>query len=164
MRPRVLIDTDSIRFYNKIEKNYFVSDYAYINSKLGFDVNFSILQDLILGILINEFKPSDFLIVNDKNYVFIDDNFVFNSKTVKYSVFIDPYTSAVKKQIFTFQDNLFEVLYNDHTKVNGQLIPTKIQFLNNGTESLLIDFKSVSSLEKINIPFRIPSNYKRIKL
>ena len=161
---RVLIDTDSIRFYNKIEKNYFVSDYAYINSKLGFDVNFSILQDLILGILINEFKPSDFLIVSDKNYVFIDDNFVFNSKTVKYSVFIDSYTSAVKKQIFTFQDNIFEVLYNDHTKVNGQLIPTKIQFLNNGTESLLIDFKSVSSLEKINIPFRIPSNYKRIKL
>ena len=161
---RVLIDTDSIRFYNKIEKNYFVSDYAYINSKLGFDVNFSILQDLILGILINEFKPSDFLVVSDKNYVFIDDNFVFNSKTVKYSVFIDPYTSAVKKQIFTIQDNLFEVLYNDHTKVNGQLIPTKIQFLNNGTESLLIDFKSVSSLEKINIPFRIPSNYKRIKL
>ena len=161
---RVLIDTDSIRFYNKIEKNYFVSDYAYINSKLGFDVNFSTLQDLILGVLINEFKPSDFLTVSDNNYVFTDDNFVFNSKTVKYSVFIDPYTSAVKKQTFIFQNNLFEVLYNDHTIVNGQLIPTKIQFLNNGTESLLIDFKSISSLEKINIPFRIPSNYKRIKL
>ncbi len=104
------------------------------------------------------------MIVSDKNYVFVDDNFVFNSKTVRYSVFIDPYTSAVKKQTFTFQDNLFEVLYSDHIRVNDQLIPTKIQFLNNCTESLLIDFKSISSLEKINIPFRIPSNYKRIKL
>ena len=44
---RILIDNDSIKYYNKIEKNYFTSDINYINDKIGFDSNFEIFQNLI---------------------------------------------------------------------------------------------------------------------
>ena len=62
------------------------------------------------------------------------------------------------------QKNFFEVSYDDYKIVDEQILPTRIRFSNNGLENLYIEIKSISAPEKINIPFRIPKNYKRIKL
>ena len=46
-------------------------------------------------------------------------------------------------------------------KFKIKIFQQKLGFLNNGLENLNIEIKSISALEKINIPFRIPKNYKR---
>ena len=161
---RILIDNDSVKYYNKIEKNYFVSDINYINEKIGFESNFEILQNLVLGILIHKFDPSSLYQKTENSYVYKDDKFNLNSKVIQSTVSISPFNSRVLKHSFRDQNNFFEVSYDDYTIVDEQILPTKIRFSNNGLESLYIEIKSISSLEKINIPFRIPKNYKRIKL
>ena len=161
---RILIDNDSVKYYNKIEKNYFVSDINYINEKIGFESNFEILQNLVLGILIHKFDPSSFYQKTENSYIYKDDSFNLNSKVIQSTVSISPFNSRVIKHSFKDQNNFFEVSYDDYTIVDEQILPTKIRFSNNGLESLYIEIKSISSLEKINIPFRIPKNYKRIKL
>ena len=161
---RILIDNDSVKYYNKIEKNYFVSDINYINEKLGFESNFKILQNLVLGILIHKFDPSSFYQKTENSYIYKEDSFNLNSKVIQSTVSISPFNSRVLKHSFKDQNNFFEVSYDDYTIVDEQILPTKIRFSNNGLESLYIEIKSISSLEKINIPFRIPKNYKRIKL
>ena len=161
---RILIDNDSVKYYNKIEKNYFVSDINYINEKIGFESNFDILQNLVLGILIHKFEPSSLYQKTENSYIYKDDKFNLNSKVIQSTVSISPFNSRVLKHSFKDQNNFFEVSYDDYTIVDEQILPTKIRFSNNGLESLYIDIKSISSLEKINIPFRIPKNYKRIKL
>lgn len=161
---RILIDNDSVKYYNKIEKNYFVSDINYINEKIGFESNFKILQNLVLGILIHKFEPSSFYQKTENSYIYKDDSFNLNSKVIQSTVSISPFNSRVLKHSFKDQNNFFEVSYDDYTIVDEQILPTKIRFSNNGLESLYIEIKSISSLEKINIPFRIPKNYKRIKL
>tara|TARA_Y100000814_G_C12266798_1_gene380364 strand:- start:167 stop:922 length:756 start_codon:yes stop_codon:yes gene_type:complete len=161
---RILIDNDSVKYYNKIEKNYFVSDINYINEKIGFESNFEILQNLVLGILIHKFEPSSFYEKTENSYIYKDDSFNLNSKVIQSTVSISPFNSRVLKHSFKDQNNFFEVSYDDYTIVDEQILPTKIRFSNNGLESLYIEIKSISSLEKINIPFRIPKNYKRIKL
>ena len=161
---RILIDNDSVKYYNKIEKNYFVSDINYINEKIGFESNFEILQNLVLGILIHKFDPSSLYQKTENTYVYKDDKFNLNSKVIQSTVSISPFNSRVLKHSFKDQNNFFEVSYDDYTIVDEQILPTKIRFSNNGLESLYIEIKSISSLEKINIPFRIPKNYKRIKL
>ena len=161
---RILIDNDSVKYYNKIEKNYFVSDINYINEKIGFESNFEILQNLVLGILIHKFEPSSFYQKTENSYIYKDDSFNLNSKVIQSTVSISPFNSRVLKHSFKDQNNFFEVSYDDYTIVDEQILPTKIRFSNNGLESLYIEIKSISSLEKINIPFRIPKNYKRIKL
>ena len=161
---RILIDNDSVKYYNKIEKNYFVSDINYINKKIGFESNFDILQNLVLGILIHKFEPSSLYQKTENSYIYKDDKFNLNSKVIQSTVSISPFNSRVLKHSFKDQNNFFEVSYDHYTIVDKQILPTKIRFSNNGLESLYIEIKSISSLEKINIPFRIPKNYKRIKL
>ena len=161
---RILIDNDSVKYYNKIEKNYFISDINYINNKIGFDSNFEIFQNLILGILIHKFDPSSLYKKTENSYIFRNDKLTINSKLVQSTVSISPYNFRVLKHSFKDQNNSFEVEYDDYTIVDEQILPTRIRFSNNGMENLYIEIKSISSLEKINIPFRIPKNYKRIKL
>ena len=161
---RILIDNDSVKYYNKIEKNYFVSDINYINEKIGFESNFEILQNLVLGILIHKFAPSSLYKKTENSYVYKDDKFNLNSKVIQSTVSISPFNSRVLKHSFKDQNNFFEVSYDDYTIVDQQILPTKIRFSNNGIETFYIEIKSISSLEKINIPFRIPKNYNRIKL
>ena len=161
---RILIDNDSVKYYNKIEKNYFVSDINYINKKIGFESNFDILQNLVLGILIHKFEPSSLYQKTENSYIYKDDKFNLNSKVIQSTVSISPFNSRVLKHSFKDQNNFFEVSYDDYTIIDDQILPTKIRFSNNGLENLYIEIKSISSLEKINIPFRIPKNYKRIKL
>ena len=161
---RILIDNDSVKYYNKIEKNYFISDINYINNKIGFDSNFEIFQNLILGILIHKFDPSSLYKKTENSYIFRNDKLTINSKLVQSTVSISPYNFRVLKHSFKDQNNSFEVEYDDYTIVDEQILPTRIRFSNNGKENLYIEIKSISSLAKINIPFRIPKNYKRIKL
>jgi len=161
---RILIDNDSVKYYNKIEKNYFVSDINYINEKIGFESNFEILQNLLLGILIHKFAPSSLYQKTENSYIYKDDKFNLNSKVIQSTVSISPFNSRVLKHSFKDQNNFFEVSYDDYTIVDEQILPTKIRLSNNGLESLYIEIKSISSLDKINIPFRIPKNYEPIKL
>ena len=96
--------------------------------------------------------------------VIIAFKYLLNSNVIQSIVSISPFNFRVLKHSFKDQNNFFEVSYDDYTIVEDQILPTKIRFSNNGLENLYIEIKSISSLEKINIPFRIPKNYKRIKL
>ena len=161
---RILIDNDSIKYYNKIEKNFFVTDFDYVNKKIGIEANFQILQSLLLGILIENFSPSSLFKRNINSYVFKENQSILESKIVESTVSISPYNFTILKQTFATTENLLEVFYDDYIKIQGQNIPTKIRFTNDGLENLNIEIKSISALEKINIPFRIPKNYKKIEL
>ena len=160
---RVIIDNDSIKYYNKIEKNFFVSDFNYVNDIIGFDTNFKILQNLILGLLIEQYDYSSLVEKTEKSYSF-KKKLILGNKPVESTVYISPYSFRILKLVFSQGSNNFQVLYEDYLELKNQNIPTKIRFLNNGVENISIEIKSIYSLEKINLPFRIPQNYKRINL
>ena len=158
---RVLINNDSIKYYNKIERNFFVSDFNYINKIIGIEIDFQILQSLILGVLFEKYDYSSFNEINDEIYSFKKD-IVLGKKSFKSMVYISPYNFRILKIIFNDEINKFEVDYDDYLILENQNIPTKITFRNNGVENFHIEIKSIVSLDKINLPFRIPKSYKRI--
>lgn len=158
---RVLINNDSIKYYNKIERNFFVSDFNYINKIIGIEIDFQILQSLILGVLFEKYDYSSFNEINDEIYSFKKD-IVLGKKSFKSMVYISPYNFRILKIIFNDDINKFEVDYDDYLILENQNIPTKITFRNNGVENFHIEIKSIVSLDKINLPFRIPKSYKRI--
>ena len=141
-----------------------MTDFDYVNKKIGIEANFQILQSLFLGILIEKFSPSSLFKRNINSYVFKENQSILESKTVESTVSISPYNFTILKQTFATTENLLEVFYDDYIEIQGQNIPTKIRFTNDGLENLNIEIKSISALEKINIPFRIPKNYKKIEL
>ena len=92
---RILIDNDSIKYYNKIEKNFFVTDFSYVNDKIGIKANFEILENFLLGMLIEKFSPSSLFKKSKDSYIFKENQVILNSKAVESSVTISPYNFTI---------------------------------------------------------------------
>ena len=77
--------------------------------------------------------------------------------------------SNLNKLMFVFSSTSFQQAYKriqyfkQYANFQNKTL-SKIKFINNGFENFNIEIKSISSLDKINIPFRVPKNYKRVDL
>ncbi len=160
---RILIDNDSIKYYNKLERNYFISDFDFINDQIGISADFDILQNLILGMLMQKLEFSSYFDKKEGNYIFKKE-IDFGQKKVESLIHVSASDFRIYQQSFTESNNKFIVFYSDYKKLKEQYIPTKIRFINNGDESFNIEIKSFSAPEKLNTPFKIPKNFKQTNL
>ena len=160
---RILINNDSIKYYNKLEKSFYKSDFNYVNDQIGIKADFKIFENLILAIPIEKLSFSNFRKKIDGFYTYEND-ILLNDKKVKSVIYVSPFNFKISKQIFIESDNKLIVYYQEYKKLKDQFIPTKISFFNNDIENLKIEIKSISAPEKLNTPFKIPKNYNRIKL
>jgi hypothetical protein len=134
---------------------------------LGTKITFKQVQNLLLGESILDLKK--------KKYISeVDDNFYKLTpkeypELYRILFFFDPDNFKLKKQELDIynQNIILQIKYSNYTSLERQLIPKKIVININESDqytNINIDFKSVILNNKISIPYRIPSTYKRIKL
>ena len=67
---KVKITPTSVRYYSSYAKNYIEGDFSILKKLLGVDINFSQLQNLLLGqSLLNVKKQKLGITIEDNNYV-----------------------------------------------------------------------------------------------
>lgn len=164
---RAKITPTTFSYYSLLDKKYFEGDYSLLEKMLGTKITFKQVQNLLLGESILDLKK--------KKYISeVDDNFYKLTpkeypELYRILFFFDPDNFKLKKQELNIynQNTILQIKYSNYTSLERQLIPKKIVI--NVSESdqytnINIDFKSVILNNKISIPYRIPSTYKRIKL
>ena len=75
---------------------------------------------------------------------------------------LSPYDFNVRSYVFDDGANKIFFSYDSFNTINGSQFPAQIRLFKNGEILLKIEFKSFNLVEKINIPFKIPNNYKAI--
>ena len=158
---RFLIDNDSVKFYNKLEKEYLISDFGYFNQEVGLDVDFKTLQRLIVGEIVPGISFRDYTGESESGYSFKTSVDFLNTST-EVLVTLSPYNFNVLSYVFDDGVNKIYLSYDSFNSINGSQFPTKIRLFKNGEILLKIEFRSLSLVEKINMPFKIPNNYKAI--
>jgi hypothetical protein len=165
---RGLISRDSIVFMDKFHKDYFVFSYAQLSKQYNFDLNFSLLQSVIIGNL--PFSPSaDTKTAKEKDF------FVMSQNDGKLA--IDNYISESSLKLTRLEaleiptNNKFALDYEDFKAVNSFLFPfssfirldvlsAKDQKVNQTTMHI-----KHSKVELLNqspgFPFSVPSGYSR---
>lgn len=162
---KAIITPERVSYYIKINKTYFDGDYSQINKLLGAELDFTMLQNLLLGDAI--FK------MNAKNYDSEIDQqaHLLTSKQenaiTEILLWFHPINFKIEKQeIRTSEKNRFlSVEYKGYNKIDNTSIPGKISILVKDTKnnaSIDLDYKSVRLDEKLSFPYKIPSGYKRI--
>ena len=86
----------------------------------------------------------------------------FLNKGSEVLVTLSPYNFNVLSYVFDDGVNKIYLSYDSFNKINGSQFPTQIRLFKNGEILLKIEFRSLSLVEKINMPFKIPNNYKAI--
>lgn len=166
---RASITRDSVRVLNKLQREYYAGDFAYLSRQLNVDVTFAQVQALLLGNYLPSSDGTEPTITTEGNIQRVQYN--------QASVFIEQLIemSLGKVQKLNVRDdtskNNFTVDYSDFQKLE----PTAQNFAHNTllqvrqangqlAATAAINYRSVEvDKERLDFPFSVPSGYVRKK-
>lgn len=176
---RLLITTDSIKFINRINKSYFDGDYQFVNTFLGTNVDFDVLQSILLGNDLTYYDDSKFRVSYDsREYHLVTAG---RSKLKKYvktqedaerayiqNIYLNPETFKITKmkiKELTKESKKLDAFYDDFQDIDGQLFPYHLMFDITAEKPVEVDvFYSKTDLTSAQeFPFKISSKYERIR-
>lgn len=175
---RLKITTDSVFMLNKLKKTYLRKPVSFINNFLGTDLDFDMVQSLLLGNDFTYYSREQFgLRENEKEYIL---NTVSRRKLKNYIDTAESVENLLIQKIHLSKENhkiihqeikqvrnpnkKLDVHYLQFEPVNFSLLPTLQQYSIKGIEnvSLQLTFSKIKVNEKQRFPFKVSSSYKRI--
>lgn len=177
---RVLITKDSVKLLNRIKNTFFVGDFAYISKIVNTDLDFELLQSLLVGNSV-EFYDEDEKIkpgIDNCQYTLGTirkkrlRKVMEKGKELKepaQSIYMIPETFKIARILFYEfgPDRSFDVRYSEHElKDSTQLFPMKMNYTIKAQKNVKIDlaYSKVVLNEEQTFPFKIPENYEAISI
>ncbi|WP_179349459.1 DUF4292 domain-containing protein [Winogradskyella pacifica] len=162
---RMMITPDKVRFYNKLDNEFFDGDYKLLSDVVGIDLDFMKVQNILLGQAINDLNDEPHQVfVNNNSYAVSPKD---QNALIELFYLINPshfkMDSLQMQQIL--EKRMLQVDYASYQEVKKQIIPENISIIAvEGADQIAItmEFKSVSLDDEVRFPFNIPSGYKEI--
>lgn len=176
---RMEITNDSVKYFNRLKKDYFAGDFALVSRFLQIDVDYDMLQSIILG--------NDFQFYENNNFRASIDNFDYKLSTTDrrkirkeaetassdpvvllQNIWLDPDSYKIKKidlKEYMKDNRKLEAYYGDFQALNNQIYPSTVNY-NIFTDDVLkvrLTYNKVTINEPMAFPFAIPDNYEPIK-
>lgn len=164
---RGIITRDSIVFMDKIHRDYFVFNYEQLSKQYNFDLNFNLLQSVIIGNMPFEME---------ENGQFVKENDFYILKQLVERLEVDNYIAESTQKLSRLKateiptQNTFTLDYEDFREVGTYLFPfTSLINLNVLSKDQQMKETTMrlkhSKVELVNqspgFPFNVPSGYKR---
>jgi len=173
---RLLITNDSVKYMNRINNTYFLTDFNYINSLINSTLDFDMLQAFLTGNDFSFYENSTFrAAIDNQEYKLMTTN---RHKLKKY-VRNNQDISIPVQQIWLSPDNFkiskvqvrevlpggrkLEGVYT-YINENGQLLPEKLSFDLETAENknqIQVSYSKLNTVDSLSFPFRIPEKYIR---
>lgn len=177
---RLLLTEDSVKYINRIDKTYFVGDYAFLSSLIDTEIDFCMVQALITA---NDFSWHDYqnlkAKLDNQLYQLESTNrhklkkqsklISFDDPVYYQSLWINPTTFKIErikiKEIGKENKKIF-ASYRQYKSINEQLIPytMDINLDNEKGMSLEMVYYKISLDKEVGFPFSISKKYAPIEL
>lgn len=162
---RMMITPEKVRFYNKLDNEYFDGDYKLLSDVVGIDLNFMKVQNILLGQAIYDLKDETHLVsVNNNSYALQPKD---QNALVELFYLINPsHFKMDSLQLFQqLKKRMLQVDYSSYQKVDKQIIPENIRIIaveDTDEVAITMEFKSVSLNSEVRFPFNIPAGFTEI--
>lgn len=164
---KVYITPGKVSYYNKLQNEYFEGDFSYLSGILGTELDFSKLQNMLLG--------QSLVDLRDNKYVLSFTEEVYRLKheasldLLKVLFEIEPNNFKLKAQQLEQpqQERLMEVLYPGYQRVQGQLFPENVKIAardKDGEVTIEIAYKQLELNRDLVFPYKIPKGYNPIEV
>ncbi len=176
---RIMISNDSVKFINRINKTYFIGDYDIVDKFLDSNVDYDVLQSILLGNDLTYYEDSKFRATYDsKEYHLVT---VDRRKLKKYvktqqdaerifiqNIYLNPKTfkvSQMKIKEIKKENKKLEAVYSDFQSINNQLFPYHITYDLEADKPVEVDldYSKIVLDNPLLFPFKIASKYTRIQ-
>jgi hypothetical protein len=172
---RFLITEDSVKFLNRINKTYFAGDYAFVNNFLGANIDFGILQSLLLGNDFEYYEDIDFRASVDGGQYRL--NTTGRSKLRKYvrnhdddlrlllqTIWLNPENfkiTEIRLKELTRNSKKLTAVYSDFQSFEKNKYPTRLSYAIEADIpiSVSVRYSRITINEPASMPFNIPGKY-----
>lgn len=160
---KALITPDEVKYYEKINGTYFEGNYQALSEWLGTDLDFTKIQNLLIGQPIDDLTKENFtMLLLDKSYqLSTKDN-----NTEKSFLFDEDHYLLKKQEIIQVEkEREFEVNYPNFQGYATAILPANLMInavQKKGKTAISIEYNSVTFNEELTFPYSVPEGYERI--
>lgn len=175
---RMLITTDSVKFINRMNKTFFRGDYEYLNDFLDTNLDFDLLQALIMGNDLRHYENGKFRASIDKHQYKLSTaarhklkRFVKSQEEQPnvyiQNIWLDPESfkiSQVSLKEIKKQHKKLQANYEEFMEIDAQLFPKNVYFDLQAEHKILVklSYSKITVNDALNFPFRVPKKYKSL--
>jgi hypothetical protein len=178
---RILITKDSVKFVNPLKKQYFIGDFTYLSKMLNTELDFEIIQSLLIGNSVTFYDEAEKIkpgIDNCQYTLGTIRKFKLHKvmekgkglKEAVQSIYMIPETFKIARILFyDFNpDRSFDAKFGAFAvpeNSNNQLFPYKMNYVIKARKNVAIDidYDKIQLNEELTFPFKIQDNYDRIQ-
>lgn len=160
---KALITPTQVRYYEKINGEYFEGDYSTLSKWLGTDLDYAKVQNLLVGRAIDDLTVGSYTSeIEDKLYKLSQTQ----NRTEK-SFYFEAARALIKKQIISqpTKDRTLTVEYPNYAQYGEAYLPTAVQIQAahpKGKNNITVEYNSASFNEDLSFPYAVPEGYTRI--
>jgi hypothetical protein len=175
---RVLINKDSVSFINRISNKYFKGDFSYISKLLNTQLDFEMLQSLLVGNSVAFYDEDEKIKSNISNCQYMLGTIrkyklrrvMEKGKELKepaQSIYLESESFKISRILFyEFNpERSFDASFQQFSKIDStQLFPFKMNFNIKAQKNvgMTLEYTKVLLSEEQSFPFKIPDNYEQI--
>ena len=161
---KALITPTSVSYYEKMNGSYFEGDFGGLTQWLGTDLNFSKIQNMLLGEAFDNLQQGKYTLSKGEQGFELAD---LQSGQTKKTFFLDTEKFQIQKQEISQpeQDRMIQVSYSEHASFNEGSVPMQIlihAFQTKGKTEISFNYNTINFNEELSFPYSIPNGYKRI--
>ena len=177
---RVLITQDSVKLMNRVKNEFFLGDFGYINKVFGTDLDYQMLEALLIGNSLDfELEEKIHSKVDRKKDLYylstlkkrkIKKELEKDKDKIKeqaQALWLDPINFKIKEILLSSADNDNTLLgvYDNYKEFGSQLIPYKMHFTlkSKSTVTISVEYTKLSVGKSLSFPFKIPAKYEQIQ-
>lgn len=160
---KALVTPTEVKYYEK-SGTYFEGDYSTLSQWLGTDLDFSKVQNMLIGNALDNLNGGKYQSkIEDRLYKLEDKNSVPNKKIY----FFEAGNFLIKKQEIEqpYQNRRLQISYPSHKEYREAVLPLKVlieAFQEKERTSISLDYNQVTFNENLSFPYNVPDGYKRI--
>ena len=162
---RAKITPTEVSYYEKMNKTFFKGNFAFLKNVLGAEVNFSQLQNMLLGQTIFDLKAQKYsAVVNDNAHLLLP---VKQKALFDILFWINPaHFKLDKQELKTLHKNqTLQVGYKKYMAIDGEVFPKNIEIRAKGGgqyTNIDIEYRTVVFNKVFTTPFKVPNGYKQV--
>lgn len=175
-----IITMDSVKVMDKLKKKYFAGNFSYINDMLDTELDYYMIQDILVGNLINFDPKAKYKTREDTAYYYISTvgkrrlKKAFENERIQkkepyiYRYWINPGTYRPARMIINdiSDTTTLDVEYKSYEWVDSVLVPAEMKVIISrpGKEAVLeLNFSRTKVNEFTEFPFNIPDGYEKVE-
>jgi hypothetical protein len=172
---RLLITEDTVKFIDRINRTYFVGDYAFVNDFLSANIDFGILQSLLLGNDFEYYEDASFRASIDSRQYRLNTtgrgklksnvrNSDDNTRNLLQTLWLNPETfkiTEIRLKELTRNSKKLTAVYSGFQNIENQQFPTKVDYSIEADVPIKVTVRHsrMTLNQPASMPFNVPEKY-----